>query len=348
MSEYKELGYRILSRKEELARIALDRQYAQNPHLLEKWGKTGWDRCLEDTEYHISYLSESIMANSTDVFVNYVNWARSLFENIGIQIKYFKDNLKLLGEVLIDEIPEAGKQIKQRINLALNILDDDYIPEESFIDTSNPLGSSAKEYLNRLLKGKRSIAVQYILNLVESGISIKDIYSHIFQPTQYEIGRLWQTGKISVAQEHYATAVTQLAMSQLYPKIFATPKNGKTMIATCPTGELHEIGIRMLADFFELSGWDTYFLGANTPNNSILQSIDTQNPDIVAISATMTFHLSKVEDLINYIRKSDYANTKIIVGGYVFKSVPDLWKEVGANGFAPDAEKALDLVNNLN
>lgn len=348
MLDHKEIGNKISDEKDDLAKDILDQQYQENPLLWEKWGKEGYDRCLEDTAYHISYLVESIKTSSPAVFLNYIKWARELFENMGIPTDDLSRNLILIEEITSNNIPEAKELISDRIEKALDIIESDYIPELTYIDNSKPLGNAAKEYLNRLLYAKRSIAVKYILDLVNSGVDIKDIYIHVFQPTQYEVGRLWQTGKISVAQEHYATAVTQMAMAQLYSKIFDTPRIGRNMIATCPSGELHEIGIRMLADIFELSGWDTYYLGANTPESGIISTIEKEEPDLVAISAAMTYHLSKVEHLIDYIRKSNYPDIKVIVGGYVFKSVPDLWKEVGANGFAPDAIKALELVNNMN
>jgi methanogenic corrinoid protein MtbC1 len=348
MADYKDCGLAILNIKEEIARKATEKQYEENPSYWGKWGKNGWDRSLEDTEYHIQYLAESIMANSTAIFENYIKWTRSLFASLGLDMELIVRNLEIILDLMSEELPESKPYLEERIKLTKEILNQEIIPEDSFIDPADPLANSAKEYLNRLINAKRSVAVQYILNLVDSGVSIKNIYSHVFQPVQYEIGRLWQTGKISVAQEHYATAVTQLAMAQLYPKIFATPKIGRSMVATCPTGELHEIGVRMLADIFELSGWDTYYLGANTPDTGILNTIESQQPDIVAISATMTFHLSKVESLINFIRRSNLSNSKILVGGYVFKADPNLWKEVGANGFAPDAETALELVNKLN
>jgi len=56
--------------------------------------------------------------------------------------------------------------------------------------------------------------------------------------------------EVSVAQEHYCTAATQLIMSQLYPHIFAGEKTERTLIATCVAGDLHEIGIRMVSDLF--------------------------------------------------------------------------------------------------
>ncbi|MDZ7776615.1 MAG: hypothetical protein U5L09_13885 [Bacteroidales bacterium] len=54
-------------------------------------------------------------------------------------------------------------------------------------------------------------------------------------------------------------------MSQLYPYIFNSQRVGKSMVAATVGGELHEMGIRMVADFFEMEGWDTWYLGANAP-----------------------------------------------------------------------------------
>ena len=48
------------------------------------------------------------------------------------------------------------------------------------------------------------------------------------------------------------------------------------MVATCIGGELHEIGIRMVADFFEMEGWDTYYLGANTPADAVVAELSAQ------------------------------------------------------------------------
>ncbi|MDZ7717010.1 MAG: B12-binding domain-containing protein [Balneolaceae bacterium] len=108
--------------------------------------------------------------------------------------------------------------------------------------------------MDLLLTGNRKKAARLIEKLVDDGTSIKDIYEHIFQKTQYEVGALWQTNQITVAHEHYCTAATQLIMSQLYPKIFTTEKTGKRLVSCSVGNELHEIGIRMVTDFFEMEG----------------------------------------------------------------------------------------------
>jgi methylmalonyl-CoA mutase cobalamin-binding domain/chain len=183
--------------------------------------------------------------------------------------------------------------------------------------------------------------------LVAEGKPIEEIFLKIFQPVQYEIGRLWQINKISVAQEHYGTACTQAIISGLYSRILSSEKKDKTLIATCINDELHELGIRMIADFFEMDGWDTYYLGANTPIKGIIDYLVQKDADLLAVSATLTKHLSSVEMLIKKIRKSKAPNIKILVGGYPFNILPNLWKKIGADGFAKNAQEAIKVGNSL-
>jgi MerR family transcriptional regulator, light-induced transcriptional regulator len=181
-----------------------------------------------------------------------------------------------------------------------------------------------------------------ILQAVEEGVGVQEIYMQVFQRTQREIGLMWQTGRISVAQEHYCTAATQMVMSQLYPYIFSGKDKQRRMVAACVGGELHELGARMVADFFEMEGWDTHFLGANTPLESILRTVQERQAHVLAVSATMTFHIPRVTEIIRAMRaQDDFANTRILVGGYTFNLAPHLWKRIGADGYAADAATAL-------
>lgn len=206
----------------------------------------------------------------------------------------------------------------------------------------------AENYLALLLRGERHVAARLVLDSVDGGVDPKDIYLHVFQRTQREVGRLWQMNKISVAHEHYCTASTQFIMAQLYPRIFRTKRVGRTIVATSVSGELHELGVRMVSDFFEMEGWDTYYLGANTPAASVAQAMVERKAQVLGISATMASHLRAVEDLITLARKTAGAgDTKIIVGGYVFDLEPGLWRQVGADFYAADAQRAVYLMNQL-
>ncbi len=214
----------------------------------------------------------------------------------------------------------------------------------SYLVEDAPLASLTRAYLTALLDGNRRQASTLILDAVASGVPVKDIYLHVFQRAQYEVGRLWQSGDISVAQEHYCTAATQLIMSQLYPYIFAAASTSGTLVATCVSGDLHEIGVRMVADFFEMEGWNTYYLGANTPVDEVVGAVIEREADILAISATISSHLRAVSTLIAAVRANEACrHVTILVGGYPFMVAPGLWRQMGADGTAPDAQAAIVL-----
>jgi MerR family transcriptional regulator, light-induced transcriptional regulator len=185
------------------------------------------------------------------------------------------------------------------------------------------------------------------LAAVENKVDIKEIYCHVFERCQYELGRLWQSNTISVAQEHYCTASTQFIMSQLYPYIFRSDRTLKgTIVAACVSGELHELGARMLCDLLEMEGWNTIYLGANVPSAGIVDALRDNHSNILALSACMTFHIPAVREVIAAVRLAD-PTTRIIVGGYAFKIAPGLWRDVGADYWGKDASDVIALVGGL-
>jgi methanogenic corrinoid protein MtbC1 len=215
---------------------------------------------------------------------------------------------------------------------------------DDFEQEAGPQTAIARNYLSALLRAERQQATNIVMSAVGHGINVKDIYLHVFEPVQHEIGRLWQTNQINVAQEHFCSAATQHIMSQLYPYIFGHDRNGRRVVIACVSGELHEIGARMVADFFELDGWDTYYVGANTPVRSILETIGRRQADILAVSATINFNVGAVADLISAVRTSpDASSVKVLVGGRPFTLAPHLWQKVGADGYAPGAGEAVSM-----
>lgn len=335
------------SRQDELVAYVLERQFELQPGLAESYDDRQMQHCRQDVAYNLSYLAQAIQFNSSKIFLDYTAWLNALLNRLGLPTKDLINNFESIKQVLSVHLDsEAYPVVATYLDPALESLRSPDIESSSFIEPVNPLFARAQSFLELILAGDRLAATSLILQLADEGQSIKSIYLNILQPVQREIGLLWQTGKITVAQEHYCTSITQLAISRLYPYIFAEHSKGKTLIATCVSGELHEIGLRMLSDIFELEGWDTWYLGANMPIKDVIQTIKDKAPHLIAVSATMTFHLTRVSDLIAQIREAGI-KTPIMVGGYPFNLDPELWKEIGADAYAKDAEEALEIANKL-
>lgn len=339
----------VLAQRADLAAAVVDREFARHPELVERYGAAGRDKSLQDVNYHLSYLAQALTLNNPALFIDYVGWARVMLARRGVRPDDLAFHLECLADVLRERLPaDAGTLAAQVVTSAVAAMPS--MPDDlpTFLHDGEPLTPLAYQYLEALRRGERQVASTLVMKAVEAGTSVRDIYLHVFQPAQYEIGRLWQTNEMTVAQEHYCTAVTQLIMSQLYPHIFASEKNGRTMVATCVAGDLHEIGVRMVADFFEMDGWHTFYLGANTPHASVIETVVERKADVLAISATIAYHVDAVWELIAAVRANDQAGDVIVLaGGYPFNRDPDLWREIGADGFAPDAQQAIALAGRL-
>jgi methanogenic corrinoid protein MtbC1 len=175
-----------------------------------------------------------------------------------------------------------------------------------------------KEFLNVLISGNRSKSSELARNYLNQGISIEVLYETIIKMALYEVGELWEYNKISVATEHLASAIVEGILNELYFKIISGDKINKTVIASCVESEFHQIGIKMISDVFEMNGWNSYFLGANTPTNELISFSKTIKPDIVAISLSIYFHLPILEKMIPIIRK-EFPELPILVGGQAFR-----------------------------
>lgn len=339
----------ISARKAGIAATLVAQEFARHPELEQRYGKIGREKSLQDAGYHLSFLAQALALDNASVFVDYVAWAKVVLTQRKVLAADLAFHLECLAGVLREQLSAAsGALAADYVGTAVRALPT--MPDDlpSFLHPGAPQAPLAHQYFEALRRGERHLASRLVLDAVAAGTPVKEIYLHVFQPAQHEIGRLWQTNRISVAQEHYCTAATQLIMSQLYSHIFATAKNGRNLIATCVSGDLHEIGVRMVTDFFELDGWSTFYLGANMPHAGVIAAIKERQADVLAVSATISYHVDAVADLISAVRRDPLAkHVKILAGGYPFNRDPGLWQKVGADGSALDAQQAILLANQL-
>ncbi|MCF8263012.1 MAG: cobalamin B12-binding domain-containing protein [Melioribacteraceae bacterium] len=169
-------------------------------------------------------------------------------------------------------------------------------------------------YLDNLLEGNKSECAKIITDLLEQGVNLKDIYISLIQRSMYWIGSMWENDRSSIAAEHVATKITESMLTLMYPQIMKTPRNGKSVIITCVDKEFHEIGPRIIADFFELKGWNARFYGANMPQNEVIKEIGLKQPDVVGISINFYINVIRLLKLIEEIKRH-HPDQKIIVGG---------------------------------
>ena len=169
-------------------------------------------------------------------------------------------------------------------------------------------------FFNSLIDGNKIECINILQNQLEEKTDVKDIYTKLIQRSMYTIGSMWEKNKTSVAEEHIASNITGSLLNIIYPHILKTKKNGKKIVMTCIDKEFHELGARMISDYFEYKGWDSIYLGANTPQNDILEIVESKKPELVAISCNFYMNVLRLLKFVNELT-SKYPDQKIIVGG---------------------------------
>lgn len=173
-------------------------------------------------------------------------------------------------------------------------------------------------FLGYLLSGDRRGGSHYIHGLLKSDFTLSDIYEHVIKESLYMVGEMWEQNRVTVAEEHLATSVSEAIMNEFFPGIVSHHRIKKRVLVGCVEQELHQVGAKMVADIFEMKGWDSYFLGANTPQEELLRFAQDLKPDVIALSASIYFHIPQLEDMLCRTREL-FPDTPVLVGGQAFR-----------------------------
>ena len=191
------------------------------------------------------------------------------------------------------------------------------------------LDTLRERYLGAQLRGDRREAVRL---LVEEGLrvaSIVELQAHVIRAAQEEIGRLWQQNRVTIAQEHMASAISQLSLAALFERATPSKPLGKKLLLACVEGELHDLPARIVADFLELEGFDVRYLGANVPHDDLMCMIVAEQPDVIGLSVTMSFNVPALRVAVARVR--DATDRPLFVGGHATRWAPNLANELAVD-----------------
>lgn len=328
--------------KRPVAEFVTDEFFRRHPDWLARYGERGRALGVEDAGYHIEFLAGAIECGSPARFEDYARWSSRMLNSRGIDPQFVAENFLQIGAELNRRLLDSSAETVSAYVEAGSVACYDQIARgaqavEVEEASGGELAQTQRLFLEAILKGLRKAATNLALEALKDGHTISDVYVNVFQESQYQLGRLWETNEITVAEEHMATAITQYVIAQVYPLIKSADTVRGKMVVTGVEGEMHQVGANMVADVLESVGWDVRFLGTNMPHQGILRAVEEHGAGAIGISTTMLFNVPKVIHLVSSLRdRFGTENLRIIVGGAVFRSTPDLYLEIGADDYAPD------------
>jgi 5-methyltetrahydrofolate--homocysteine methyltransferase len=204
-----------------------------------------------------------------------------------------------------------------------------------------------KDTMYKLLSnGKTDELKAVIQGLLEDGRKPEHILKEGLIPAMDEIGVQFKNGEIYVPEVLIAARSMHAGLSVLKPILSKSSANkaAKVIIGTVK-GDLHDIGKNLVAMMFEGGGFEVVDLGIDVAAHQFVEAIKKHQPQVVAMSALLTTTMKEMKVSINAIKEAGFQKQVTIVGGAPLSE--KFAKEIGADGFAPDAASAVTVVRSL-
>ena len=281
-------------------------------------------------------------------FAAQIAWARDLLAARGLRPGEFETALACLRTVLAEKLPEPVRNVADAY-LAEALASLDAAPTAAArLSPQDAPRRLAMQYLCAILEGEPRRARDLILERAREGWRIQDIFADVLAPAAEEVGRMWHTGDITVAEEHLATATTKTLLAQLAAQAQPAPHNGMTALVPTVEGNTHDMGVQMLAFLLELDGWRSLYLGGDVPDGDLAQAVECFGADLLCLSAALTLHLPAVRRSIAAVRRTPRGATALILaGGTAIGSDTELARHLGADATAATLRAALQLAREV-
>jgi methanogenic corrinoid protein MtbC1 len=204
---------------------------------------------------------------------------------------------------------------------------------------STDVADAAGRLWDAVTTGDEYTAGDVVVRALNEGIDPESVLLDVIAAVQRRVGQEWAANRLSVAQEHAATAINDRVIAT-FGHVLERPEPhlGRVTVA-CVDGEWHAMPARLLAEVLRLRGFHVDYLGAQVPAPHLVTHLHRTGPDAVALSSSIATRLPTAHATITACQA---AATPVIAGGAAFGPDGRYARLLGAEAWAPDARSAAD------
>jgi 5-methyltetrahydrofolate--homocysteine methyltransferase len=203
-----------------------------------------------------------------------------------------------------------------------------------------------QDLADSIIKGDNLKSKEIAQKLVDEGVSAVGILNKGLMPGMDVVGKKFKANEMYIPEVLIAARAMHAAMEVIKPLLSKSDTNtkGKIIIGTVQ-GDLHDIGKNLVAMMLEGAGFTVIDLGVDIPPQKFVEELNKNSARLLALSALLTTTMVSMESVIKAVRASDCKSIKVMVGGAPLTQ--EYAESIGADGYAPDASSAVDLVKSL-
>jgi 5-methyltetrahydrofolate--homocysteine methyltransferase len=204
-----------------------------------------------------------------------------------------------------------------------------------------------KAIYDGVVEGDNASVQQNVQEALAAGTGASAILNDALIPAMAEVGRLFEEGEYFVPEMLISARAMKSAMAALKPYLQQgeVKYTGKVVIGTVK-GDLHDIGKNLVSLMLEGAGFQVQDLGSDVSAEKYIESVRTSDANIVAMSALLTTTMVNMKAIITALEEAGLRDrVKVMIGGAPVTE--SFAKQIGADGYAPDASRAVAVAKTL-
>ncbi len=204
-----------------------------------------------------------------------------------------------------------------------------------------------KELNEAIIEGEFGSVSKIVNRALDASIEPSVILKEGMIVAMSEVGKRFEDGEYFVPEMLMAARAMKSGLEILRPHMIRTgvKSAGKVVIASV-RGDLHDIGKNLVGMMLEGAGFEIVDMGTDVPTERLIEKLKEEKADILALSALLTTTMPNMKDAIEALKLAGMReNIKVLIGGAPVTE--EYARQIGADGFAPDASRAVEAAKSL-
>lgn len=324
------------------AQAAVAELRARDGGLVERALPGTFAAPVADLEVRVLQLAEAIAVDAPELFAEAAAWYAVAFRHRNVPGDYAERTFAALQRTLEKELPPASRaHATAHLEVALRAVRAMPPDPASPFDRSGPMRDLAQRFLLASLEGRGDDALDLVRRARADGASLADLHDGVLVPCQQEVGRMWLLAEAPIADEHFTSQLVGRALDLLGETLPRPPAGAPCVLAFGVAGNLHDLGLRLVAQRLQADGMRVVLLGGDMPASDLAWAVAERHYDLFAVSATMLLHLGQAALVVRERNQQLGGKPPILFGGPPFAMVPDLHRRLSAEAGVGSAEAAV-------
>ena len=208
------------------------------------------------------------------------------------------------------------------------------------------MDETLKTLYTAVMEGQRDVAKASVEKALADGTDPGEILDAMVN-AMGEVGQLFEEGEYFVPEMLIAARAMKTGMDILKPELVdADIQPAGKIVAGTVKGDLHDIGKNLVCMMLEGAGFQVVDLGSDVSPEAFVKAVNEHHPDFIAMSALLTTTMPNMQTTIEALKSAGVRDqVKVLIGG---APITDAYAEkIGADGYAPDASRAVKLAKAL-